>query len=278
MQARLREEEIVQNETMIAGIREGGIAQGAKQAEDRNRRLQEVCGFRMAETAEYALIAGCFSPYLEPQDMTAFRKLLDHFGVDYTLLPKEYCCGDLFFVHALHDEHEGDLEQADDLGREFLDQNLEQARELGASKILAYCAGCDMAFNRVDEAAAERIVWHPTLLARLFQGGKLDLQADYYSGCHRHRRKLMGTTPDLDSVTAALSKIDGLELHHLDSELCCMEPDQLESLASSVKHKTVIAPCSGCTLSLRRALAARGEYRVSMLSEVMWAAVDGHEL
>ena len=278
MQARAREEEIVQNEKMIAGIREGGIAQGAKQAEDRNRRLQRECGFRMGETAEYALIGGCFSPYMEPQDMTAFRKLLDHFGVDYTLLPKEYCCGELFYLHALSLKQEGDLEQADDMAREFLDQNLEQARELGASKILAYCAGCDMAFNRVNDAVAEEIIWHPTLLARLFQGGKLDLQADYYAGCHGHRRKLLGDTPDLDSVLTALGKIEGLELHHLDSEPCCMKPDQLELLASSVTHKTVITPCSGCTLSLRKALADKGEYRVSMLSEVLWAAIDGHEL
>ena len=268
----------MQNETMLTSIREGGVVQGAKQAEDRNRRLRETCGFRFADSAEYALIAGCFSPYLEPQDMTALRKLLDHFGVDYTLVPKEYCCGDLFYLHALNEKHEGDLERADDLAREFLDRNLEQAREVGASKILAYCAGCDMAFNRVDDGVAEQIIWHPTLLARLFQGGKLDLQADYYSGCHRHRRKLMGNTPDLDSVLTALGKIDGLELHHLDSQLCCMKPDQLESLASSLEHKTVIAPCSGCTLSLRKALADKGEYRVSMLSEVMWAAVEGREL
>jgi Fe-S oxidoreductase len=263
---------------MLASIREGGVVQGAKQAQDRNRRLRETCGFRMGERAEYALIAGCFSPYLEPQDMTALRKLLDHFGVDYTLVPKEYCCGDLFYLHALGEAHEGDLEQADVLAREFLDRNLEQARELGADKIVAYCAGCDMAFNRVNDAVAEQIIWHPTLLARLFQGGKLELQAHYYSGCHGHRRKLMGDTPDLDSVLAALGRIEGLELHQLDSRLCCMKPDQLEELASSVTLQTVIAPCSGCTLALRKALAKRGEYRVSMLSEVLWAAVDGHEL
>jgi len=266
------------NENMIARIREAGIVQGAGQVENRNQLLRETCGFRVAESAEYALIAGCFSPYLEPQDMTAFRKLLDHFGVDYTLLPKEYCCGDLFYLHALGLKQEGDLEQSDEMAREFLDQNLEQARKIGASKILAYCAGCDMVFNRVDDAGAEEFIWHPTLLAQLFQGGKLDLQADYYAGCHGHRRALMGTTPDLDSVLTALNKIDGLELNHLDPELCCMKPDQLDSLASSIEHKTVITPCSGCTISVRKALADKGEYRVTMLSEVMWAAVDGHEL
>ncbi len=268
----------MQNEKTIAKIREGGIAQGPNHIEDRNRQLQEMCGFRVAEQAEYTLIASCFNPYLEPADMTAFRHLLDHFGVDYTLLPKEYCCGDPFYLHAVDEKHDGDLKQADDLAREFFAQNLKQTREVGAGKILAYCAGCDLAFNRVKGDTVEEIIWHPTLLASLFQKGKLALQADYYAGCHRYRRELIGNTPDLDSVLEALNKIEGLELNHLDSELCCMNADQLELLASSVKHKTIITPCSGCTLFVRKALAEKGDYRISMLSEVLWAAINGHQI
>ena len=139
---------------MITAIREAGIVQGAKQVEDRNRRLQETCGFRVADSAEYALLASCFSPYLSPGDMTAFRELLDHFEVDYTLLPKEYCCGAMFYMHALDEKHEGDLDRADATAREFLDRNLEQAREVGrrrpealdlpqreARPAYAHCAG-----------------------------------------------------------------------------------------------------------------------------------------
>jgi Fe-S oxidoreductase len=268
----------VQDEKLITAIREAGIVQGAKQIEDRNRRLQETCGFRVADTAEYALIASCFSPYLSPGDMAAFRKLLDHFEVDYTLLRKEYCCGAMFFMHALDENHEGDLDRADAMAREFLDQNLGQARAVGASKIVAYCAGCDTIFSSISDAVAEEIIWHPTLLARLFQGGKLDLQADYYSGCHRFRRSFIGTMPDVDSIVTALSRVDGLELHHLDSELCCTDPNQLESLVSSTEYKTIIVPCATCALSLGKALADKGEYRIARLSEVLWAAIDGHEL
>ena len=268
----------MQDEKMIAAIRQAGIVQGAKQMEDRNRRLQEEFGLRVSDTAEYALVASCFSPYLSPRDMTAFRKLLDHFGVDYTLLQKEHCCGAMFFMHALDDQHEGDLERANELAREFLDRNLEQAREVGASKIVAYCAGCDTILSSLQDACAEEMIWHPTLLARLFQGGELDLQADYYSGCHRFRRAFIGSMPDVDSIVAALSRIDGLELHHLDSELCCTNPTQLESLVSSLEYKTIIVPCATCALSLGKALADKGEYRIARLSEVLWAAIDGHEL
>jgi Fe-S oxidoreductase len=265
----------MQNEKLIARIREGGIMQGPGQVADWHRQLREVCGFRVADHAEYALMASCFNPYLEPQDMTAFRKLLDHFGVDYSLLPKEHCCGDPLYLHALDEKHEGDLERADEVTREFLDENLKQVRALGASKLVVYCAGCDMVFSRAPKDIPVEIIWHPTLLARLFRGGRLPLQADYYAGCHRYRRALLGTTPDLDSVIEALNKIDGLELNHLDPNLCCMNPGELESLTASIKHNTIITPCSGCTLFLRKALAGKGTHRLTMLSEVMWAAIEG---
>jgi Fe-S oxidoreductase len=181
-------------------------------------------------------------------------------------------------MHALDEKHEGDLDRADEVSHEFLGENLKQTRALGASKLVVYCAGCDMVFSRAPKDIPVEIIWHPTLLARLFRGGRLALQADYYAGCHRYRRALLGTTPDLDSVREALNKIDGLELNHLNPNLCCMNPGELESLTASIKHNTIITPCSGCTLFLRKALAGKGTHRLTMLSEVMWAAIAGHEL
>lgn len=268
----------MQNEKMIGNIREGGIAQGPNHVADREQLLKEGFGYRTAAKAEYALIASCFNPQLEPNDMKAFRNLLDHYGVDYTLLPKEYCCGDPFYLHYVNDKHEGDLEEADELGREFFDHNLRQAREVGAGKILAYCAGCDMVFKRFARSVPEEIIWHPTLLARLFEGGRLELEADFYPGCHRYRQILNKSLPDLESVRAVLSRIEGLKLNELDQNMCCMKPDELEPLAASVTNKTIITPCSGCTLFLRKALEGKGDHRVFMLSEVVWAAVDGHPL
>lgn len=268
----------MQNDKAIARIREGGIIQGPDHVKDRLSQLQETCGFRLAHKAEYALIASCFNSYLEPADMTAFRKLLDHFQVNYSLLSKEYCCGDPFYLHAIDEKHDGDLEQADNLAREFFEQNIKQTRQLGADKLLVYCAGCDLVFNRIGTVAPIEIIWHPTLLARLFQGGKLEIEADYYSGCHRYRRSLMGNTPDLDSVISALNRIDGLRLNILDSSLCCMNPEHLDILSASVTHRLVITPCSGCSMFLRKALANKGDHHVCMLSEVLWAAIDQHQL
>jgi len=121
-------------------------------------------------------------------------------------------------------------------------------------------------------------MWHPTLLAQLFKGGKLDLQADYYAGCHRIRRTLNNTTPDLDSVMSILNSIEGLELNHLNHKLCCMEAKQLEPLASSVKNKTIITPCTGCAMFLKKALKGKGEHRIILLSTLIWEIIEGQNL
>lgn len=268
----------MQNDQAIARIREGGIAQGPKHADERSRQLHETCGFRSVSEARYALVASCFNPYLESTDMTAFRHLLDYFHVDYSLLPREYCCGDPFYLHAIDEKHKGDLDVADELAREFLQQNMKQAQELGADKLLVYCAGCDLVFNRLADYLSLEVIWHPTLLAALFKGAKLEMKADYYAGCHKYRQALLGNTPDLDSVLTALGKMEGLELHNLDSTLCCMNPDQLERLTSSIRNEVIITPCSGCSLFLRKALSEKGSYRVFLISEVMWAAINGHQL
>lgn len=266
------------DQKMIARIREGGVVQGHEQKEERDRVLREELGFRVADQAEYALLASCYNPFLEPGDMKAFRNLLDHFGVNYTLLQKEYCCGCLFYRQAIIDKIEEDIKGSDPLAGEFLEENLKQIRAAGAGKILFYCAGCDMVYDRFRDTVSEEVLWYPTLFARLFEGGTLELQADYYAGCHLFRRTLNSNLPDLDSVLTILNRINGLELNHLNHKLCCNNPKQLETLTASVKNRTIITACTGCSLYLRQALAGQGDYRVALLSEVMWAAINGHAL
>lgn len=265
------------DEKLIADIRESGIAQGAAGVADRARLLRNI-GFRSAEKAEYALIASCFLPSLVPESMRAFRLLLEHYQVDYTLLPKEHCCGDLLLRQAAKDKTGVEMKHADALAREFLEKNLIQARQAGAGKLLAFCVGCDLAHARFRDSVPEEILWYPTLLARLFEGGRLEAEADYYAGCHYHYRRINGLLPDLDSVDEVLNRVEGLRLNLLDSRLCCTRPQQVDSLLSSIQSKIVITPCGGCAMGLEPALKAKGDCRVVMLPEVVWAAVSGQPL
>ena len=267
----------MRDEKLIANIRESGIAQGAAEVDDRAMLLQNL-GFRSADKAEYALIASCFLPSLVPESMKAFRLLLEHYHIDYTLLPKEHCCGNILLRQAARDKMGEELKQADALAREFLENNLIQAREVGAKKIIAFCVGCDLVFSRFRDSVAEEMLWYPTLLARLFKGGRLDLEADYYAGCHYYYQRLNGSLPDLDSAMEVLNRIKGLRLNLLDSHLCCTRPQQLDSLLGIIKSKTVITPCGGCAMGLKQALRTRGDCRVVMLTEIVWAAASGQPL
>ncbi len=265
------------DEKLISDILEYGTPEGAAGAAARAGLLRDM-GFRTAERAEYALIASCFLPSLVPAGMRAFRLLLDHFGVDYTLLRKEYCCGHLLLRQGAKDKTNAGLERADLIARELLDKNLVQARQCGAKKIIAFCVGCDVVYARLRASVPEEILWYPTLLARLFQGGRLDLDADYYPGCHYHYRRLNRCLPDLNSVTDLLGRIDGLRIHQLDGRLCCTRPDQMKTLLSGLTGRVVITPCGGCASGLEQAMAAGGGGRTVMLPEVLWAAISGHAL
>lgn len=262
----------------IGNIRETGHMQGADGMEERNRVLRQELGFRVADRAEYALIASCFLPTLVTQDMRAFKNLLEYLEVDYTLLPKERCCGNLLYHMAFQDKTGEDMDQADLLAREFLDDNLRQARQVGAGKVVAYCVGCDLVYDRLRGTVPEEIMWYPTLLARLFRGGKLELKADYYAGCNYFYWRTNDSLPDLDSPLTILKQIEGLELNQLDDRLCCTRPQQMESLVASIENKTIITVCTGCAMNLQVALKDRGDYRVVMLPEVAWASVSDHSL
>ncbi|MFO8009417.1 MAG: (Fe-S)-binding protein [Dehalococcoidia bacterium] len=265
------------NENLIANIRESGMAQGAKQVEERDRLLREEFGFRVVGSAEYALTTGCFNPWLEPEDLRAFRKLLDYFKVDYTLLPGERCCGSMLFHQAIDGGDNGDMQLASELAEEFLEENLRQARGAGAKKLINYCCACESVYMRFQHLVPEEILWQATLLERLFEGGKLHLQAHYYEGCH-HYKHAMHSLPDLEASVNLMNRIEGLEIDYLDSSLCCLKEDELGNLAAGIKYDTIITPCGGCALYLRKALKDTDHVKVVAPTRIVWAAVSGENL
>jgi len=266
------------DQTMIDNIRQSGIVQGVEEAEKRDRTLREEMGFRVADRAEYAVIASCYLPSLVPKDTAAFANLLRHFNVDYTLVPKEYCCGNLQYREALRDKTGEAIKEADHLVEEFIGNNVRQIQDTGASKIVTFCVGCDLSYSRLQHTFPQETMWYPTLLAGLYTGGRLPLKADYYSGCHYFYQRINSRLPDLDAPLAILDRIEGLELNRLNNRLCCTRPKQVEALVESIQTDTVITPCSGCLLYLQAALKDRGDYRVLMLGEVAWAALSGEPL
>lgn len=259
--------------TMVTNIRSCGTIQGEVKSKERWQLLTERFGFRTADRAEYALLASCYLPFLVPEALQALGHLLEHFEVDYSLLPEEYCCGAPLFQQALRDKSAAEMDEVHGLAREFLENNLRQVREMGARKIITFCNGCNMVCHRFKEVIPFEVVWYPTLLARLWRGGRLELCADYYAGCYDFYGKVSHLAPDLESPLEVLNKIEGLQLHHLNHRLCCYRTQQKEQLVASIKSRTVITVCAGCTVRTREALGNRVECKVLMLPQVAWSAL-----
>ena len=241
------------------------------------RRILEDIGFRMEKKAKYVIIGGCVQPERMPHVFQALKDLLEHLQIDYTLLSKEYCCGWVPLGQpAVMAKNEEDIAKAKELAKEFIIQNFRQAEALGAKSIVLFCAACEPSYSNYKSETDLEFISYPELFDRHFQDGKLDLDADYYAGCYRFRRRITDEPLDIEPTVRVLNKIQGLRVNYLDSKLCCYIPPHLEQLTASIKNKTVITICTGCYQNLRRVLAEKGDYQVRMLPEVLLEAVRGH--
>jgi len=243
--------------------------------EGRRKVLVDDIGFKVDEKAEYVIIGGCLQPEGMPHVFRALKNLLDHLQVDYTMLSKEYCCGWVPLQQpAVIAKNEEDIAKAKELAEGFILENFKQAEALGARSIALFCAACEPNYSNYKQATNLEIISYTELLDRYFQGGKLALEADYYPGCYRFRRRITTEPLDVEPAVRVLNKIDGLKVNHLDSNLCCFIPPHLEQLTTSLTTSNVITICTGCYGRLKEVLKEKGDYQVTMLPEVVLAAVQ----
>jgi len=241
------------------------------------RRVIENAGFRTDQKAEYVIITGCIQPQQMPEVFRALKELLEHLQIDYTLLSKEYCCGWMPIGQpAVMAKNEEDIAKSKELSRDFVQENFRQAEALGARSIVLFCAACEPSYTNCAGDTNLEVISYSELLDRHLQGAKLNLDADYYAGCYRFRRRITTEPVDIEPAVRVLNKIEGLKLNHLDSNLCCYIPPHLEQLVPSIKNKTVITICTGCYYNLRGKLQEKGNYQVRMLPEVLLEAVRSH--
>lgn len=238
--------------------------------EGRHKVLVNDIGFRMGEKAKYALIIGCAAPKNKPNVLKALKDLLDFMQINYTLLTKEYCCGWPTFIRpAVKANDEKEIAEGKKLSKEFITENFRQAETLGAESIVLFCPACEPHYSNVKSETGMEIISHVELIDRYFKSGKLELEADYYAGCFRFRKRVTTEPLDTGAAMRILNRIDGLRLNRLDSNLCCVVPHHLEQLTTSIKNQTVITPCSGCYTELRKKLQPEGKYKLRMLPEIV---------
>ncbi|NQU02628.1 MAG: (Fe-S)-binding protein [Syntrophaceae bacterium] len=262
----MKEQEAIEN------IRAYGVYHDS--GEKRKRVLFEEIGVPADQKADYVLLSGCHQPEGMPQVFSALRGFLDHFGVKYTFLSKEFCCGWLPLLQpAVMAKDEEQVRIKRKTAQEFAQQNIKQAEKLGAKAVVTVCAACEPNYGELQDTTNLEILHYPQLLARFFDGGTLDMEADYYLGCYRFRRMITPKTLDVDSMEAILGKIDELKLNRIDSKWCCFAPKHMKEILSSIETDIVITTCSGCMLNLEKATKERENFQVKLLPEIAWEAV-----
>ena len=261
------------NEKILENIRRYGVCEDSGEA--RYKVLVEDIGFKMDQKAEYVVIGGCFQPECMPDVFRALKDIFEHLKMDYTFLSREYCCGWVPLGQpAVMAKNEEDIAKFKELSQSFVVENFRQAEALGAKSIVLFCAACEPSYSNCRDATQLEIISHVELLDRYFQGGRLNLEVDYYPGCYRFRRRITTEPIDVEPAMRVLQKIEGLEVNQLDSNLCCYIPPHLEQLTGSLKTNNLVTICTGCYINLKQYLQEKGNYRVRMLPEIVLEALE----
>jgi Fe-S oxidoreductase len=261
------------DEKSIENIRKYGVALGT--GERKRQILIEEVGFPVGIKAENVIIAGCFQAEGMPHVFHAFKNLLDHFKIDYTLLDKEYCCGWMPIGQpAVIAKNEEDIARFKEISTEFIVENFKRAKELGARSIVLFCGACEPNYTNYKDLTDLEVIPCHELIDRYFKAGELERKIDYYAGCYRFRRRITDKPVDVQPAVRVLKKIKGLDVNYIDDKLCCNIPPHLEQIESSIKSNSVVNICSGCYYSLSAKLGNRVGLEVKMLPEIVWDAVN----
>ena len=170
-------------------------------------------------------------------------------------------------------KNDADIATSKELAKEFVLENFNQAKKLGAREIVLFCGACEPTYSNYKEEGGLQVISYTELLDRFLEKGKLDIDADYYAGCYRFRKKITSAPIDLDPPLSVLGKIAGLNVNYLNNKLCCYIPPHLENLVNEIKTQTIVAICTGCYYNLNRTLKDKGDYEVKMLPEIVWEAI-----
>lgn len=241
--------------------------------------LVDQLGFPIGQKAEYAIITGCFQAESMPHVLKAFKNILDHYGVSYTLLPREHCCGWMPLGQpAVMAKDQKAIAEFKQVSKSFIAKNAAQAEALGARSIVLFCGACEPHYTNMKDGIRQEVISFYDLMDRHFTAGRLDGEIDYYAGCYRFRRRLTDSPVDVSPAVNILKRIEGLKVNYLDNSKCCYVPAHLEQLMGTVRSSSVVNICSGCYYNLAQKLRDGKSARSRMLPEVVWSAISGQPM
>lgn len=215
--------------------------------------------------AENVVIMGCQNLEVVPNALENFSRILDQGGIDYTYLGKEYCCGNYLYRPAIKAKDEKALEECRALSKEFVGKNLEQAKTLGARRLILFCSPCypiyKFAFPEED------IIYYPQAIIEATGILECHRNIDFYAGCYKLHRRFAPVPMDLKTTNLVFDKIQGLSVNRIAAPSCCFSPDGLEHMISHVKTDCMVHICTGCYSQAATHMPQERKVNVLMLPE-----------
>ncbi|MBW1682715.1 MAG: (Fe-S)-binding protein [Deltaproteobacteria bacterium] len=131
------------HELIDAGIVETIRTTGKTNANLPDRlEILKTHGLPYDREAENVVVTGCQILPLLPHIIASLARVLDRGGVSYTFLSEETCCGNYLYRPAIKARNDEAMEECRSLSREFVGQNVERARRLGAKRLVIFCSPC----------------------------------------------------------------------------------------------------------------------------------------
>ncbi|MGV9171629.1 MAG: (Fe-S)-binding protein [Promethearchaeia archaeon] len=174
--------------------------------------------YNLPDTAEWVYYIGCTSNYRQQNLRDSTIRFLKKVGLDFTLVDEHCCTSPMIRTGQVADS------------KEFMNYNVAQIKNAGASKVITSCAGCYRTLKKDFEKFGvdlEFEVYHTVeLVKQLLDEGKLKIKnqynktVTYHDPCHLGRHMGMYEIP-----REVYQQIPGLKLvempHNRNHSWCC---------------------------------------------------------
>ncbi len=102
----------------------------------------------------------------------------------------------------------------------------------------------------------------------------MDMEIDYYAGCHRLHRRLSPAPMELGSTDEVLARLQGLRVNRISAPHCCFSQEGLRHMMEGVRTDTMVHVCTGCYQQAQRNRPQHKETKIVMLPDLVAMAYE----